>query len=53
MSGASRTSCPPPIGVEGRLRRVSSPYGVVSWIPACAGMTRGHKDWQCIYTMDI
>jgi hypothetical protein len=26
-SGASRTSCPPPIGVEGRLRRVSSSSG--------------------------
>ncbi len=42
---ASRTSCP--------RRRASSPYGVVSWIPAFAGMTRGHKDWQCIYEMDI
>jgi len=26
---------------------------LVSWIPAFAGMTRGHKHWQCIYEMDI
>ena len=24
----------------------------VPWIPAFAGMTRGHKYWQCIYEMD-
>jgi len=23
------------------------------WIPAFAGMTRGHKHWQCMYEMDI
>jgi len=23
-----------------------------SWIPAFAGMTRGHKYWQCIEEMD-
>ena len=27
-SGARRTSCPPPIGVEGRLRRASSPHAL-------------------------
>jgi len=26
---------------------------LVSWIPACRAMTRGHKNWQCIYEMDI
>jgi len=29
------------------------PRALVSWIPAFAGMTRGHKHWQCIYEMDI
>jgi hypothetical protein len=23
------------------------------WIPACAGMTRSHKDWQGIYKTDL
>ena len=29
------------------------PMALVSWIPAFAGMTRGHENWQCIYEMDI
>jgi carboxyvinyl-carboxyphosphonate phosphorylmutase len=29
------------------------PTALVSWIPACAGMTRGHQDWWCIYETDI
>src|SRR6266545_2530355 len=39
-----------------RHARVSGhpvPIALVSWIPAFAGMTRGHKHWQCIYEMDI
>jgi len=26
---------------------------LVSWIPAFAGMTRCHKNWQWIYETDI
>jgi len=26
---------------------------MVSWIPAFAGMTRGHKHWQYRYEIDI
>src|SRR5437773_5515514 len=29
------------------------PMALVSWITAYAGMTRCHKNWQCIYEMDI
>ena len=32
---------------------IQSPMPLVSWISAFAGMTRGHKDWQCSYEMDI
>src|SRR5712691_2411372 len=28
------------------------PMALVSWMPACAGMTRGHKHWQYIYERD-
>ena len=42
---SGRTSCP--------RRRASSPHALVSWIPAFAGMTQGHKSWQGIYETDI
>jgi hypothetical protein len=32
---------------------IQSPMALGPWIPAFAGMTRGHKHWQCIYEMDI
>ena len=31
----------------------SGPMALVSWIPACAGMTRAHKNWPCIHEMDF
>ena len=32
---------------------IQVPTPLVSWIPAFAEMTRGHKHWQCIYEMGI
>ena len=29
------------------------PMALGPWIPAFAGMTRGHKHWQWMYEMDI
>jgi hypothetical protein len=44
-----------PTPVERHARVGGHPVSMVlvSWIPAFAGMTRGHKNWQCIYEMDI
>ncbi|HEY5869555.1 MAG TPA: hypothetical protein VI542_29005 [Candidatus Tectomicrobia bacterium] len=41
--------------VERRARDGGPPVPVplVSWILAFAGMTQGHKHWQCMDAMDI
>ena len=44
---------PAPVERHARVGGHPAPMALVSWIPAFAGMTRGHKDWQCIYEMDI
>src|SRR5712691_5816449 len=44
---------PAPVERHARVGGHPVPMALVSWIPAFAGMTRGHKNWQCIYEMDI
>jgi hypothetical protein len=44
---------PTPVQRHACESRHPVPMALVPWIPAFAGMTRGHKDWQCIYEMDI
>jgi hypothetical protein len=44
---------PAPVERHARASGHPVPMAFVSWIPACAGMTRGHKHWQCMYEMDI
>src|SRR6266478_8955480 len=43
---------PVPVECHARAGGHPVPMALVSWIPAFAGMTRGHKHWQCIYEMD-
>ena len=44
---------PAPVERHARAGGHPVPMAFVPWIPAFAGMTRGHKDWQCIDEMDI
>jgi hypothetical protein len=44
---------PAPVECHARVGGHPVLMAPVSWIPAFAGMTRGHKHWQCIYEMDI
>jgi hypothetical protein len=48
-----RFASPTPVERHACASRHPVPMPHVSWIPAFAGMTRGHKDWQCIYETDI
>jgi hypothetical protein len=34
-------------------RRQRDCFLAAFWIPAFAGMTRGGRNWRCIYAMDI
>ena len=44
-----------PVPVECHAHAGGHPVSMAlgPWIPACAGMTRGHKHWQCMYEMDL
>jgi hypothetical protein len=44
---------PTPVERHACASRHPVPMPHVSWIPAFAGMTHDHKDWQCIYETDI
>src|SRR6267143_4043019 len=44
---------PPPVECHARVGGHPVPMALGPWIPAFAGMTRGHKYWQCIYETDI
>jgi hypothetical protein len=44
---------PMPVERHARVGGHPVPMPSVSWMPACSGMTEGHKYWQCMYEMDI
>jgi len=44
---------PVPVECHARAGGHPVPMALGPWIPAFAGMTRGHKHWQGIYEMDI
>ncbi len=44
---------PVPVECHARAGGHPVPMALGPWIPAFAGMTRGHKHWQCMYEMDI
>ena len=45
--------CPAPGERHARAGGHPVPMALGPWIPAFAGMTRGHKHWQCMYEMDM
>ena len=44
---------PAPVERHARVGGHPVPMALVSWIPALAGMTRGNRNWQCIYPYNV
>ena len=44
---------PSPVKRHARAGGHPVPMALIPWIPAFAGMTGGHRHWQCIYETDI